>query len=305
MCGKEKIQLSMLVEQGNPRAILWEVRDNHLHHYSAASFAVVERSFDLIVQLFHGSFPGYLACNTEYHNLSHTLDAFLAASRLVDGMAIAGRTIQETTAANLLLAALFHDTGYIQEESDNAGTGAKYTRVHVDRSIQFVKTNHAPFGIDAMNVPAICSIIGCTGLRSECAGDFLADDVAAAGAILGTADLLGQMSDRAYLEKLLFLYYEFREAGIEGFDTEFDILRKTLDFYEGTMTRLNTTLKSCYAYAARHFEARYAIAENLYITAIENQMQYLRDIINDEAGNFRGKLKRLDIEKMENRYLAV
>ena len=31
------------------------------------------------------------------------------------------------------------------------------------------------------------------------------------------ADLVGQMSDRAYLEKLLFLYYEFKEAGFPGY----------------------------------------------------------------------------------------
>ena len=31
--------------------------------------------------------------------------------------------------------------------------------------------------------------------------------------MLGTADLIGQMADRYYLEKLLLLYEEFSEAG--------------------------------------------------------------------------------------------
>ncbi len=64
--------------------------------------------------------------------------------------------------------------------------------------------------------------------------------------MLGSADLLGQMSDRAYLEKLLFLYKEFREAGIPGFNTEFDIIRKTVDFYEITVQRLRGPFAEAY-----------------------------------------------------------
>jgi len=48
-------------------------------------------------------------------------------------------------AINLLNAALFHDTGYIQEKSDDEGTGAKYTSIHVKRSIQFLDKHQAAF----------------------------------------------------------------------------------------------------------------------------------------------------------------
>ena len=61
---------------------------------------------------------------------------------------------------------------------------------------------------------------------------------------LAAADLLGQMADRVYLEKLLFLYYEFREAGIVGYDSAFDILKKTAGFYESTKARLDGPLGS-------------------------------------------------------------
>ena len=110
------------------------------------------------------------------------------------------------------------------------------------------------------------------------------------------------MADRAYLEKLLFLYYEFREAGIEGYNTEFDILRKTLDFYEITQTRLETTLKGSYLYAAVHFAVRRGINYNLYMEAIERHMNYLKKILSDETTNFRHKLKRLDMESVDSRY---
>ena len=52
------------------------------------------------------------------------------------------------------------------------------------------------------------------------------------GYILGTSDLLTQISDRAYLEKLILLFKEFEEAGIPGFDTELDLLSKTEQFYK-------------------------------------------------------------------------
>ena len=110
------------------------------------------------------------------------------------------------------------------------------------------------------------------------------------------------MSDRAYLEKLLFLYYEFSEAGVEGFDTTFDILKKTLSFYESTMDRLNITLCKSYTFAGDHFKTRFGINENLYMTAIEKQMDYLKTIIDDESTNFRNKLKRLNVEGIEERY---
>jgi len=110
------------------------------------------------------------------------------------------------------------------------------------------------------------------------------------------------MSDRAYLEKLLFLYYEFREAEIDGFNTTYDILRNTLSFYETTLERLDGPLKKSYDYAFHHFRLRHNIEENLYMTAIEKQMEYLGTIIEDETTNFRNKLKRLDIEKMELDY---
>ena len=50
------------------------------------------------------------------------------------------------------------------------------------------------------------------------------------GKMLGTADLLGQMSDRTYLEKLPFLYLEFKHAGIDGVGTELDFFDSTPGF---------------------------------------------------------------------------
>ncbi|HOP30280.1 MAG TPA: hypothetical protein P5120_10930 [Spirochaetota bacterium] len=296
-----KVQLSMLMNTGDRTAVLDEIRRIFLIHYDYESFSQVENAFAIICSLFDGMFPGYRKCNTEYHNLTHTLDALLATSRLMDGRTSLKEKFDVKLAINLHLAALLHDTGYIQEDWDIEGTGAKYTKSHVERSGAFVEKNAANFHLSPADVKEISSLIMCTGLKAD-SHRGLKGEILEAGAILGTADLLGQMSDRAYLEKLLFLYYEFREAEIDGFNTTYDILRNTLAFYETTIERLDGPLNRSYDYALYHFRLRHSIDDNLYMTAIQNQMHYLSRIIEDETTNFRNKLKRLDVEKMEMDY---
>jgi hypothetical protein len=299
-----EIQLAQLIRQNDPEDILKNVREIYLRFYSSLSFMQIEYVFRKTIPLFSGNFPGYSACNTEYHNLDHTLDAFLATARLMDGKNISEEPFSETLAMRLLISALMHDTGYIQESGDT-GTGAKYTSIHVERSISFVRKNAEQFTLNTDDVLEIGTIIACTGLKNKW-GDipFTSTEEMKAGAVLASADILGQMSDRQYLEKLLFLYYEFREADIPGFETEFDILRKTEQFYEGTKVRLEKTLLAAYEYARYHFKERLGIDRNLYIEAIERQIAYLRKIISDDTTNFRHKLKRVDLEQKEMRYRA-
>lgn len=290
-------QLSQILDHSAPEKVLPEVQRLFQYFHRPEAFAPVANSFDRIVKLFRGEYPGYMACNTEYHDFGHTMDAFVATARLIDGRSLARSPLTEDSAVSLLIAALFHDTGYIQEEGDT-GTGAKYTQNHVDRSIAFLERNAEAFGFRRQQTDLIGLFIACTGLKVNASTlCFESEEQVYCGAILGTADLLGQMADRRYLEKLLFLYYEFREAGIEGFHTEFDILKNTLSFYEGTRKRLDNALLGAYTYAEDHFAARYGATTNLYIDAIERQMEYLRGIIRDDSTNFRRKLKRINLEE--------
>lgn len=291
------VQLSQLLDHSTPEGVLPEVQRLFGYFYRPEAFAPVAGAFDLIIKLFRGEFAGYMACNTEYHDLGHTMDAFVATARLIDGRSLARSPLAEESAVSLLIAALIHDTGYIQEEGDT-GTGAKYTQNHVDRSIAFLERNADRFGFRRQQTDLISLFIACTGLKVNASTlCFESEEQVYCGAILGTADLLGQMADRKYLEKLLFLYYEFREAGIEGFNTEFDILKNTLSFYESTRKRLDHALLGAYTYAEDHFVARYGATSNLYIDAIERQMEYLRGIIRDDSSNFRRKLKRINLEE--------
>jgi hypothetical protein len=53
--------------------------------YPGIDVAPLERAFADFAALFEGKYPGYLACDTLYHDMRHTLDMTLAMARLVDG----------------------------------------------------------------------------------------------------------------------------------------------------------------------------------------------------------------------------
>ncbi len=289
-------QLSQLLNDNKCDTISDEVKKIYSDNYPGSAYLPIENSLKLINELFKGNFAGYRSCNTDYHNFEHTLEVFLTASRLIDGYNSENFALNDGTARNILTAALFHDTGYLQYSWDNQGTGAKFTISHVERSVDFLKTNFAAFSLDSADVDEIGEIIRSTRLDSNLKSvSKHPDNLSHACAIMSTADLIGQMSNRAYLEKLLFLYYEYKEAGISGFDTEFDILRKTKYFYKSVMEHINEKNMDIVKYARAHFRIRYSIDRNLYIDAMEKQMNYLDRIIENESTNFRQKLNRIDL----------
>lgn len=249
--------------------------------------------------LYTGKFPGYGACNTDYHDFAHTCDVLGATVRMCDGAISQTIGLEDSLLVDVSIAAMLHDSGYIQRSDDTTGTGAKYTKTHVARSIAFVKENRKAFDLDEGRADRIGRLIAGTDLATKFETiPFTDNNELFAGKLLASADLLGQMADRTYLEKLLFLYYEFKEAGFPGYDTEFDMLRKTMGFYEMTKLRLFGLLGEVTNLAFFHFSSRYGVQKNLYIESIERQIDYLRSIIDDDTVNFRKKLKRIDLEAL-------
>lgn len=267
--------------------------------YDKAEFSVIEHAAQVACSLFEGSFPGFHACDTEYHDAKHTIAVTLAIARLLDGRNAERGAYAPELASDLVVAALFHDAGYIRKEGEEGCTGARFTREHVFRSTRFVIDHGTALGLSESRAQSVGRLIFATGLKGEFGEQaYERAEEREAGALLGTGDLLGQMSDRAYLEKLLFLYYEFKEAGFPGYETEYDILKKTFDFYETTVGRLTHTLDGVYKYAESYFLRRHGIPGNLYMEAIARQMSYLDGIVRDDSVNFRKKLKRMDFERL-------
>lgn len=300
MPSPKEVQLAQLADSRDPSRLFAEVSGIHVASYGRSSAGRLEKVYRETRRLFEGNFPGYRACTAEYHDLRHTLSVALAAARLADGYNLKRARLPEGVFQSLLAAAFLHDAGYIQEGWDGEGTGAKYSQQHEQRSVAFLERNRSAFGLEAEASAAVARLIQATDLNLPFDGIPFADAAERdAGALLGTADLLGQMSDRDYLERLLFLYYEFREAGIPGLGSEYDVLRRTGEFYAQARRRLKDSYLSMYALARLHFRERHGVDANLYLIAISRQMNYLRRILRDETTNFRTKLKRGDRERRE------
>ncbi|MBU1183205.1 MAG: hypothetical protein ABIJ52_03465 [Pseudomonadota bacterium] len=290
--------VSQLVDLSDHQQVLEEVQIITRLISPSFDFKYVIKVFWDVETLFRGEYPGYRACNTEYHDIRHTHQVLLGILRLMHGAFISGIRFSEKEINIGLIGSMMHDTGYIQKSSDETGTGAKYTMIHIQRSIGFIQKYFAGNAYFEDSIPDFTDILNCTGLTTMTPEiKFSSSNVALLGKMLGTADLLGQMSDRLYLEKLLFLYLEFHEAGIKGFTSEFNLLEKTIGFYEMTQKRLADELGGVKDYAIHHFRERWHIDRDLYVDAINNNIEYLKKLLIDHPDDYLSFLRRAELTR--------
>ena len=290
-------QISDLINMESPEDVFDEVKKTVLLIFPRFDFAPVFLTFRDVLRLFQGQYPGYQACDTNYHDLKHTTDTFLAMARIIHGAAITDAHFSEKNVALGLISALLHDSGYILT-LDEEGPGARYTVVHIRRSIAFME-NYFEAGDFSREDFAFCSTnLNCTGLDVRIdETQFASQENEIFGKMLGTADLLGQMADRTYLEKLPFLYDEFKIANIDGFGSELDFFRNTPGFVDRTVDRFQHELGGVKRYMRHHFRARWEIDHDLYTSSIENTIAYLKQIIEHHPDDCRKHLRRSGIIK--------
>ena len=281
------------------------VRDAVLSLYAARypgiDLAPLTQAFDDFEALFLGEYPGYLACDTLYHDMRHTLDMSLAMARLIDGhdRAVAAPDRLGPRRAVLgVLIALLHDSGYLKRASEAAvENGAIFTKSHVSRGADFISAYLPKIGFGSETSLAT-RLVHFTGYELEIE-DIQVDDPRdrMIGCLVGTADLIGQMSDRMYLEKCReFLYQEFvwgsiaRERLPDGkevvrYASAEDLIIKTPGFYEYVArARIEKKLGGADRYAEAHFGG-----PSLYQSEIERNMNFLRATI--ETADFN-RLRR-------------
>jgi hypothetical protein len=277
----------------DPRLVFEEVCHIIMSLNPYFDFTALDRVFQDAVKLFQGEYPGYQGCNTWYHNFKHTTDCLLTMARLMHGASLNGLTLPERDTALGLIAALFHDTGYIQSDKDVAGTGAKYTLVHVERSLAFMDEYFSHAGFSARDLDYCQSCVRCTGLEAKIKEiEFESSYHQTVGCMLGTADLLGQMADRTYLERLPFLYRELVEGKVPGFESELDLLRKTPAFWEFTQFRMMTELGNVDRYMRDHFKVRWGLDRDLNRDSIEQNIAYLKFILENHESEYPEYLRR-------------
>ena len=290
---QSSVQLSQLMNSARPDLVLDEVRTTLSMISNPVDLSPSEAVHGDVVRMFRGGFPGYRACNTIYHDLEHTMETFLALARLIHGAHVSGQDVGEKSIQLGLVTALLHDIGYIQCSHDETGTGAKYTHVHVERGIAFMKEYLPGRGFSEQDLLACRRMILYTDPDLPPDRSRLPNgEQELVGKMLGVADLLGQMASRVYLEKLLFLYCEFEEAFISEYEDEKDLLRKTLGYYEETRRKIREDLDGVDCFVRPHFRVRWDIDHDLYLEGIERNIDYLRQILDDPEENYGKYLRR-------------
>ena len=257
----------------NPNDTNKEVKKIYEKLFSSTLFDKVEFVLDDITKLFNGLYPPYAKCDTGYHDLEHTLQAYLAMARIISGLFREHPTaISEEFVVIGLISALGHDTGYIREKDDIEGNGGKYTQIHMNRSREFMGKYLSKLKCSPQQIQYVQNIISCTGLKIDMLSiPFTSEMEKETGYILGTADLIGQMSDPNYLDKLPKLYDEFNDGGVLGYRSEKELIEKTPAFWENiVMKRLKEDFHSVYRFAANYFDGN-----NYYIAGVNKNIAHI------------------------------
>jgi hypothetical protein len=183
-----------------------------------------------------------------YHDVEHTMLVTLAGHDIFKGRALLMASTP-TDYANFIVACLTHDIGYVRgvvkgDEDDRYVVDASGRKVslprgssdaalapyHVERSKLFVLDRVA--AIEELDGERIARAIGSTRFPYSSSND--ETDMDEEGALLRSADLIGQLGDPHYLRKANALFYEFEEIGLSrqlGYESPADLVDKYPQFY--------------------------------------------------------------------------
>jgi len=283
------------VQVSSPKAVLAAVEALYRPTWPGVSLDPLTKAFDHFEKLFAGEVPGYFGVDTVYHDRQHSLDITLALARLIVGYERQQEHAETRLGAERaivgLIVGLFHDVGYLRRADEKGYRhGAELTRIHVSRGARFLAAYLPEIGLERW-VPMATEIVHFTGYEVPMSKIKVSDprDIKL-GHLLGTADMIGQMADRCYLEKCRDrLYPEFVLGGMAlpidsngGREVKYasglDLLRQTPEFMNETRTkRLDGSFGAAYHYLEVLFGGR-----NPYMEAIDRNIDYLRQILRSE-----------------------
>jgi len=283
------------VQVSSTAAVQSAVERLYLSTWPTLALDPIKRSFDFFDRLFAGGVPGYYGVDTVYHDRQHTLDITLALARLIVGHERQNKPrmrLGPERATVGLIVGLFHDVGYLRREDDalELRHGAELTRIHVSRGARFLEEYLPTLGL-ARWAPVAREIVHFTGYEVPFSRIDVTDPLdITLGHLVGTADMIGQMADRCYLEKCRDrLYPEFVLGGMAlpiasnggrqvRYASGLDLLRQTPEFVmETRTTRLDGHFRGAYRYVEALYDGR-----NPYMEAIDRNLDYLRQILRSE-----------------------
>lgn len=286
-------EINELFDNDDPQ-VVWAKTTEIIRRMSPGyDFSLFRSAYADILRLFRGDYPGYGPMRTLYHDLPHTLEVLLCGVRLMHGVHVSGDRLSDDEITLILIAILMHDVGYAQRKGEESGTGAQYTQTHVQRGVEFMRQYFTDRGLPpAVPVAVAAMILGTEHNRPFAQICFTDERSRMLGRIVATADITGQMADRIYLEKLLFLYLEFREAQIGSYQSMYDLLRQTNHFYQTIREKLDGALGGIYRKLEHHFRDTLGVGNNYYLEAIEKNMAYLAQVVAHGEAELHTMLKR-------------
>jgi len=292
---RNEFDVTDTVKVSSPSEVCQAVYKIYKDLYPEASFKALSKAFLDFQRLFSGEYPGYVGCDTVYHDIQHTMDMTLANARLIAGYERSVPLRDQIGPRRFtvsLITALFHDSGYIRRESETGvDNGAELTSNHVSRGAEFLSHYLPTLGLgDSSEVAA--SMVHYSGYEMPPEHIMLKEPKdRLAGFMLGTSDLMAQMADRCYLEKCRDrLYPEFVLAGIavskdgQGkaritYSSGDDLVQKTREFYhQQVRKRLDKSFCGVHQYFSGFFDG-----SNPYQSAIDKSIEYLDRTASDDV----------------------
>ena len=289
------------VDLENPGAVVAAINALMCERYGTGyGLATLARAVADLARAFRGDYPGLLRCDTHYHDLRHALDSGLAMARLIHGrtrVTLRGATdyIDSEHALLGVLLALYHDIGLLRRSDEAHLQGAQLTPIHEARGVEFMRDYLTRTPLARLARKA--ELIMVTQLIWHMPPDIAPLDRAIAS-LLGTADIISQLSDRTYLEKCRdFLFVEFSAFGLAGapellYPDPKTLLAKTPGFYRDLVRpRVAVEYDGADRYLNVHFGGVCP-----YDVAIQRNLDYLGAVLEKDDLSLLRRVPRRIIE---------
>lgn len=225
-----------------------------------------------------------------YHDVEHTIQVTLVGQEILRGKHISEGTVSHEDWFQCMISLICHDIGYVRGVLRGDGNGryatgykkktvelppgcsdASLTPYHVDRGKLFVQERFGDHPI--IDCQTVKKNIELTRFPVPEKNDQA--DTRSFPALVRASDLIGQLSDSRYLQKINRLYAEFQETGVNerlGYRHSDDLRRNYPKFY---WSCVYPYIKDALAYLNRTQQGKQVIANlyaNVFVMEHEAQM---------------------------------
>jgi len=233
----------------NPTTVLADAFGNQLERYYCQTFGPEEPAYPGKLNLAaHMALDVIANSDALYHDVQHTMLVTLVGQEILRGRHLS-EILTPDDWLHFTVALLCHDIGYVRgvcsgdtvtsfviDDTGNrvtpprGATDAFLTPYHVDRSKIFVRERCGP--VPFIDEERVVKAIELTRFPIPDGNDH--QETKTEAGLVRAADLIGQLADPNYLQKLTNLYYEFTETGTAeklGLTSAADLADRYPQFY--------------------------------------------------------------------------